>query len=176
MDADFILVQRMKNGSEEAMETFVRKYYPQILKYCMYHAPDRWSAQDLTQETFERFFAAFPRYLHKGKLANYLYVIAGNLCRDAYGRNHMQDFMPLPEEVLETEANPLIKVEERVALGRALYALPEEFRQVIILYYFQNLKLKEIAQILGIQLPLVKYRLRRAKELLAKEIGEEDGR
>lgn len=174
MDADFILVQRMKNGSEEAMETFVRKYYPQILKYCMYHAPDRWSAQDLTQETFERFFASFSRYRHKGKLANYLYVIAGNLCRDAYGRTNMQSFAP-PEELPETEENPLIKTEERIALGRALRALPEELRQVILLHYFQNLKLKEIAGILEIGLPLVKYRLRRAKELLKQEIGEEDG-
>lgn len=175
MDADFFLVQRMKNGSEEAMEAFVRKYYPQILKYCMYHAPDRWSAQDLTQETFERFFASFSRYRHKGKLANYLYVIAGNLCRDAYGRTSMQSFVPPPEDLAEAGENPLIKAEERIALGRALCSLPEELRQVILLHYFQNLKLKEIAEILEIGLPLVKYRLRRAKELLKKEIGEEEG-
>lgn len=170
MDADFFLIQKMKNGNDEAMEKFIRKYYPLILKYCTYHAPDKWSAQDLTQETFARFFASFPRYRHKGKLANYLYVIAGNLCKDTYGCKSM---LPL-QELMEAEEDPLMKVEERVEIERALRNLPEELRQVIILYYFQNLKLKEIAEILQIGLPLTKYRMKKAKELMKKFIGKED--
>ena len=79
MDADFILIHKMRNGDEAAIETFVRKYYPSILRYCRYHTWDTQQAEDLTQETFERFFRSFPTYLHTGKLANYLYVIAGNL-------------------------------------------------------------------------------------------------
>ena len=50
--------------------------------------------------------------------------------------------------------------------------LPDEMKEVIILHYFQDLKLKEVADIIGIGLPLVKYRLKRAKELLKIYIGE----
>ena len=40
VDSDFILIRRMKQGREEAMEHFVRKYYDEILKYCTYHCQD----------------------------------------------------------------------------------------------------------------------------------------
>ena len=82
MDADFRLLSQMKRGEEEAIECFVRKYYPSILQYCHYHLQEIHDAEDLTQETFARFFASLDRYKHYGKAANYLYVIAGNLCRD----------------------------------------------------------------------------------------------
>ena len=62
----------------------------------------------------------------------------------------------------------------RLDVHRALDQLPAELREVTILYFFQELKQKEIARILGVGLPLVKYRVRRAKELLAQMIGKED--
>lgn len=62
----------------------------------------------------------------------------------------------------------------------ALRKLSEEYKEVIILYYFEELKLKDIAKILNIGLPLVKYRLRQAKmqlkELLEKEDRNENRR
>ncbi len=36
MDQDFLLIGKMRHGDEEAMELFVRKYYPQVLKYCSF--------------------------------------------------------------------------------------------------------------------------------------------
>jgi len=62
----------------------------------------------------------------------------------------------------------------RLDIHRALEQLPPELREVTILYFFQELKQKEIARILGIGLPLVKYRIRRAKKLLEQLIGKED--
>lgn len=52
MDIDFLLLQRMKRGDENAFNVFVRKYYKEILNYCNYHCPDTSTAEDLTQETF----------------------------------------------------------------------------------------------------------------------------
>lgn len=169
MDADFLLIHKMKNGDEAAMEKFVQKYYPVVLKYCRYHMFSKELAEDLTQETFERFFRTFASYQHAGKLANYLYVIAGNLCRDRYKQ---KSELPL-EELPENGENPLAAVESRMYIERAIKRLPEEMREVIILHYFQNLKLKEIADITGIGLSLVKYRIRKAKELLSIYMGEE---
>lgn len=186
MDWDFFLIQKIKNGSDDAVEEFVRKYYPVILKYCRYHTSNVQNAEDLTQETFERFFASLPRYQHKGKTANYLYVIAGNLCRDTWrhpgelplewneGQSGDCANLPGDSDFPNTAANPMEAAEERLLVEQALGRLPEELREVIILYYFQNLKLKEIAKILQIGLPLVKYRMRRAKELLKIYLGEED--
>lgn len=170
MDADFFLIHKMKNGDEEAMETFVQKYYPPILNYCRYHTYIDGIAEDLTQETFERFFQSFTSYHHSGKLANYLYVIAGNLCRDSMKKKQA---LPL-EELPETGENPLEAVEGRLDVESSVAKLPEEMKEVIILHYFQNLKLKEVAEVAGIGLPLVKYRLGKAKELLKVYMGEEE--
>lgn len=169
MDEDFGLIRRMRGGDEDAVECFVRKYYPDILRYCQYHLSGNAEAEDITQETFAGFFRAFDRYRHYGKAKNYLYVIAGNLCRNFYKK---RELLPLYELPAQTE-NPADAWDVRYDMELALGRLPEELREIVIMYYYQELKLKEIAQILQIGLPLVKYRLRAAKERLRHLLGEE---
>lgn len=48
MLTDFLLIQKMKQGNEQAFDTFVRKYYNEILKYCSYHCYDTEYAQGST--------------------------------------------------------------------------------------------------------------------------------
>lgn len=170
MDADFLLLHRMKNGDEKAIEDFVRKYYPMVLRYCRLHIRDAGYAEDLTQETFARFFCTLRQYQHYGKASNYLYVIAGNLCKDYYKK---PEELPV-EEVPEQSICQMEVLTLQIDVHRALEALPSELREVTILYFFQELKQKEIARILGIGLPLVKYRIKRAKEQLEQAIGKED--
>lgn len=116
------------------------------------------------------FFKALPNYNHYGKAKNFLYRIAGNICKDYYRKN--TELLLL--DYLEPEEDQVDVIDNRIDLGRALHKLPEEFQEVIILYYFQEVKLKEIAQILDIGLPLVKYRMRKAKEQLRQVLGKED--
>ena len=170
MDSDFLFLHRMRHGDDQAIEDFVRKYYPMILRYCQLHIQDLGYAEDLTQETFARFFRTLHQYQHYGKAANYLYVIAGNLCRD----HHKRPVEILMEELPEQLVYQMETLDLRLDIHRALAQLPPELREVTILYFFQELKQKEIARILGVGLPLVKYRIRRAKELLAQMIGKED--
>lgn len=170
MDADFLLLHRIKHGDDQAIEDFVRKYYPMILRYCHLHIQDTSYAEDLTQETFVRFFRTLNQYQHYGKAANYLYVIAGNLCRDYHKK---PEVIPM-EELPEQPVNQMEALDLRMDVHRALEQLSPELREVTFLYFFQELKQKEIARILGIGLPLVKYRIRRAKEMLEQLIGKED--
>ena len=64
--------------------------------------------------------------------------------------------------------------EAKIYMEQALDELSPELREIIILFYFQECKLVEIADILQISLPLVKYRLRRAKEELKQLLGKEE--
>lgn len=173
MDVDFLLIRRMKQGDDDAFDTFVREYYDDILKYCGYHCSDAEYAEDLTQETFANFFAKLSDYRHKGKTKNYLYTIAGNLCKNYYKQ---QKPMSIDEEQLSemesASGNPEGNVTDKIMLEWALEQLPEEFRQVIGLYYFQEMKLTEIASVLGISLPLVKYRLKQARSRLQVLLGK----
>lgn len=170
MDRDFLLIHRMKNGDDAAIEAFVRKYYPVILRYCHRHIKDQSYAEDATQEVFARFFRTLKAYQHYGKALNYLYVVAANICRDFYRKPEEISVEELPEEPI-FEMEPL---DLRLDIHGALEKLPPELREVTILFFFQEVKQKEIAKILGIGLPLVKYRIKRAKELLAGYLGKEE--
>ena len=95
---DFLLILQMKQGNEKAFDKFVRKYYAEILSYCRYHCLDQAEAEDLTQETFLRFMENIAFYQHIGKAKNYLYVIAGNLCKN-YAKKWKAE--SLEQEILE---------------------------------------------------------------------------
>ena len=170
MDSDFLLIHRMRSGDDTAIETFVQKYYPVILRYCHLHLSDKSYAEDATQEVFARFFRTLNQYQHYGKAQNYLYVIAANICRDFYRNPQEESIEELPEEPV-CEMPPL---DLRLDVNMALDKLPPELKDVTILFFFQEVKQKEIAKILGIGLPLVKYRIKRAKELLAGYLGKEE--
>lgn len=64
-------------------------------------------------------------------------------------------------------------IEIRIDIERALEQLPEEIKEIVILFFFQGLKQKEIADLLNIKLSLIKYRVSKAKELLAKQLEVE---
>lgn len=170
MDTDFLLIHRMKNGDDQAIEIFVRKYYPSILRYCHLHIQDHGYAEDATQEVFARFFRTLSQYQHYGKALNYLYVIAANICRDYYRKPEEIPMDDLPEQTVD-EMEPL---DLRLDVHQALEKLPPELREVTILFFFQEIRQREIARILGIGLPLVKYRIKRAKELLSGYLGKEE--
>ncbi len=170
MDEDARLIRAMRAGDDGAIERFVRKYYPDIYRYCLRRLPSPADAEDLTQETFERFFRGFENYRHRGKAKNYLYVIAGSLCADFYRRGGGET----PPELPETAAAPEADTERRLDLDSAVKSLPGPLREVIVLHYFQDLKLRDIAQILGIGLPLVKYRVAKAKQQLKSLLQEDE--
>ena len=170
MDIDLLLIYRMKNGDDQAIDIFVRKYYPMIFRYCNLHIKDHGYAEDMTQEVFAKFFRALNQYQHYGKALNYLYVIASNVCRDYYQKTEEIPMDELPEQP-SYEMNSL---DLRFDVHTAVQRLPKELQEVTILYFFQELKQKEIAKILGIDVPLVKYRIKRSKDLLSGYLGKED--
>ena len=102
-------------------------------------------------------------------LTNYLYTIAGNTVKNYYKKKK-----DIPsEELLKSEDCSKNHVEElgvRLTIEQAVRKLPEEIRETAVLYFFQELKQREIAELLHIKLSLVKYRIGRAKELLMKEL------
>lgn len=175
MDPDFLLVQKMRMGDEKAIDAFVEKYYPRMLRYCQLHIDDAGYAEDLTQETFIRFFRTLAQYQHYGKAANYLYVIAANICRDYYRKNSARKKKEIPLEELPDSPAPQVEdPEQMMDVRQALEALPEEMREVAVLFFLQERKQKDIAKILGIGLPLVKYRIRKIREYFSTYFEKED--
>lgn len=116
------------------------------------------------------FFSKLPDYHYKGKTLNYLYTIAGNLCKDYLKKTKEM----LLEEIELVEENQTEQILNRVLIEQVLEQLPDESREVLTLYYFQELKLTEISDTLQIGLPLVKYRLQKARKQLRELLGKEE--
>ena len=172
MHSDFRLIRKMKQGDDTAFDLFIHTYYKNILIYC--HCFDQKYAEDLTQETFIRFFIKLSDYHYRGKTLNYLYTIAGNLCKD-YLKKIKETPVEETEFVREHKAvHQMEYVLNEIFIEQALKQLPDELREVITLYYFQELKLREISETLQIGLPLVKYRLKRAKQQLEEWMRKEE--
>ena len=103
--------------------------YDKIYRYCFFHTRCQELAEDLTQETFLRYYQ-HPQYQSTGKELQYLYVIARNLCIDTYRKPSAE---PLSEENM-----PVVSVQDddfitHVALRNALSELTAEERELILL-------------------------------------------
>lgn len=164
MYTDFLLIQKVKNGKAEAGEQFVKKYYSSIYQYCFLHIHNRDFAEDLTQETFVRFFESLKTYTEYGKTKNYLYRIAGNIIKNYYKKKKEV----LVDGIPETPENSMGDIEIRLDIEQAIEHLPDELKEVTIMFFFQELKQQEIADLLKIKLSLVKYRVSKAKKILSE--------
>lgn len=103
-------------------------HYEKIYKYCYFRLHNRDLAEDITQETFLRFFAS-DTYRDTEQALQYLYTIARNLCIDEYRRPKTEE---LSEEILLDEENDLvINMDLRAALQR----LSDDNRELIVLRY-----------------------------------------
>lgn len=141
--------------------------------------------RDITQEAFLKAYRALPLFKREAKFSSWLYQIALNLCRDRLRRRRRSlaevslDLLnengdlplaaggPSPVELLEAR-------EISRTVGSAVWALPEEQREVIVLKEYQGLTFQEIADVLGLPVSTVKTRLYRGLGLL-RECLEQKG-
>lgn len=94
------------------------------------------------------------------------------MCRDYHRKRKEVVTENMPEQEDVSAGDPEVRMDMQIAFER----LPAEVKETAVLYFLQERKQKDIAVMLGIGLPLVKYRIRRARDLLAAYLsGEEDG-
>ncbi len=165
-----ILLKRLRALDASAMDEMVRMYYPEILRYCKWHAPDVYLAEDAAQETFLKAIKYFGRCGFSGKLRSFLYKIAGNTCIDLY-RSKGQDYVPLEEmntEIMYAEPG-FQEAAEQIYIRELVRKLEPSTQKIVILRFGQDLKLREIADIMGMPMRTVQSKLKAAlKEIKAQ--------
>lgn len=162
---DEYLIRRAQDGDKEALEKLISRYYDLIYRYCYHHVGEKQSAEDLCQETFVSMLEHIEEYRHYDRFLNYLYVIAGNKCRDFYKKKK-----PLYCEDIPWHESGKKGDEEEILLKELVRRLPRELEEIVILRFYQELKYQDIAKILGISSSLAKYRLKKAVTQLRKEL------
>ncbi|MGL4338704.1 MAG: RNA polymerase sigma factor, partial [Turicibacter sp.] len=144
-------------------------HYDKIYRYCYFKVKDQTLAEDLTQETFLRYFSQ-TSYLNQGKQLAYLYTIAKNLCLNEYARYKV---LPLNEEV-EFIPTELIDLETGITVRQAVQTLPQDLQEIVLLRYSNELNMSEIAAITDISRFAVYRKLKTAIKQLKQLLREED--
>lgn len=165
------------------MEVLVKRHYKNIFAYVYRKVEDYHLAYDLTQEVFIKMMKSIENYKSYGKFSNWLLTIAVNQCRDYFRsrkfkqKNIEEEFKDLFKDEKGNISNLLNKKVESKQVRLALLQLPEFQRETIILRYYHNLKIKEIAVVTKSNESTVKSRLRQGIEklkVLFREENEDD--
>lgn len=161
---DSELIKRIKQGETDALDVLIEGHYDGIYRFCYYKLGDREAAYDCTQETFLHLLRYMDTYVEQKKFKAYLYRIAGNVCTDWFRKNSVQ---LAGEELLETivrEDSELKRVELSDEVLRALQVISPAQRDVVILHFLYDFKLREIAQIINVPMSTVKSRLKQGMD------------
>jgi len=146
----------------------MQEQYDKIYRYCYYKVKNSVLAEDLTQETFLRYFTQ-NFYIERGKMLAYLYTIARNLCIDSFRKVQLET---LNDDVPDTDH--FEQLELSIVLRQSLKTLPEQEQELLLLRYVNELSVGEIASIMGISRFSVYRKTNSAVTFLKKLLREED--
>lgn len=175
---DYSLIRKIKSGDTEAWEELVNKYYEQIYSFCVRRClGDRVLAADLTQDIFLKVIENIDTYKFRGKFFNYLFTITVNVCNNYYNKKKFSQ-SELDENVInsgtETIMKNLMMEESANQIQVALNTLPDIQREALILKYYYDLKVKDIAKITGTSVPTSQSRIHQGLKKLSKLLDREE--
>ncbi len=143
----------------------VDQYQTALLRMCYMYLRDRALAEDAVQETFLKAYKALDTYRGDGSEKAWLMRIAINTCRDmrrsAWFRYVDRRITP---EIIHEPSVQMEEADEELTL--AIMKLPGKLKEVVMLYYYQGMKVAEIADSLAVSASSVSGRLNRAKNKL----------
>ena len=178
--SDSELLQAMRAGDEAALAELYRRRQPGIYRFALQMCGSQELAEDITQEVF----MVLMREAHtfdpvRGSLSSFLMGVARHhvlrrLQRERFyvSMNENPDNCGLSSQALVTAVGPLDEIsraEAIEAVRRAVLALPERYREVVVLCDLQEMSYGETAEILGCAIGTVRSRLHRARGLLIEK-------
>ena len=147
------------------LERLVAQYQGAVLRTCYLYLCDRSQAEDAVQETFLKVYRNLDSFRGESSEKTWILKIAMRTCYDMNHSGWSRFFnRRVTPEMLPEASVPFTERDD--ALTQAVMRLPEKLRRVIILYYYQGLGVREIAETLGITQPSVSSRMKRGREKL----------
>ncbi|MDR7237535.1 sigma-70 family RNA polymerase sigma factor [Neobacillus drentensis] len=163
---------------EVIIDEMMNRYGQEVLRLVFSYVNNRTIAEDLTQDIFVKCYKGLHTYSGKSKLRTWLWRIAINHCKDFLKSWYTKNVVITEDEPLNNTTKKdmveqtVIQRQEDDQLISAIMMLPIKYREVIYLYYYEELPIKEIAVLTEVGDSTVKTRLRRAKELLKERLEE----
>ena len=152
-----------------AWENLFRKYYNEALLYVFSFCHNRALAEDLVQEAYMRAIRSIDE--EKDGFKFWLFKVCRNLYFDTLRKNKKVEAITSDMPSNESLVDDVIQKDEYRALYKAISLLKDDFREIVRLYYFDSMSVKEIASIVDESVDNVKIKLYRAR-LKLKDILE----
>lgn len=178
MIQDWMIINKIKMGDLDAWDILVHKYYDSVYFYCVRRCyGDCDIASDLTQDIFLKLVESLPRYRFIGKFQNYLYTMAVNTCNNYLKKRHIEQIELTDNFTTDLDTSLIDEIlhdERKETVQKALDLLPEIQREVVILRYYHDLKVKDIATITGVGVSTVQSRIYQGLRKLEKVLEREE--
>lgn len=175
MIEDTTLVRRTLSGDQEAFSALVEKYKDPVFNVAYRMLGNPTEAEDVAQEAFVRAYTQLHTYKDSHRFSTWLLSIASHLSIDQLRRRRFLalplENVPFLEWIADVGPGPeqsALRRETADDMQRILDTLPVKYRAVLLLRYWHDFSYEEIAQTLELTPALVKARLHRARELVAR--------
>lgn len=173
------IISRVLSGDTNAFEALVIENQRQVYTLALKMTGNEEDAYDISQDAFVKAYRSLPKFRGDSKFSVWLYRLTSNLCLDflrsrkrraavstSYTNDEDEDReLEIPDERFSPET-VLEKNELRLSVNAAMEALPEDYRQILILREINGLSYDEIAEVLSLELGTVKSRIFRARKKL----------
>lgn len=173
--SDAEIVELVVSGDQDVFAVLVERYKDAVQNLAYRMLGNTTEAEDVTQETFVRAFTQLGTYKPVHKFSTWLLSIASHLAIDQLRRRRFLalplDDVPFLEWLPDVGVGPeqsALQGEQQDEIQQYLQMLPGKYRAVIVLRYWYDFSYEEISQALKLTPALVKARLHRARELLAR--------
>ena len=153
----------MRNTSEwpaDDIEILISQYGDMLYRLCLIMLKNESDAEDAIQETYIKYFQKAPSFESKEHQKAWLIRVATNKCRDTLR------FRIRHPQINDEDIGKVISDSSDSGILEALTMVPEKFRLVLTLYYIEEYRIEDIANIIGRSSSAVKMRLQKGRKLL----------
>ena len=168
---ELLLISRARGGDRDAFGELVEQYRDNVYRLAYRMCGNAYDADEAAQEAFVAAWRALPNFRGDAKFSTWLYRLTTNAAIDVMRREKrhqtvgdgemvdLADDADSPQETVE-------RTEQQETVQKALATLSEEYREVLLLRYMEELDYAEIAEVLQLPSGTVKSRINRAKAAL----------
>lgn len=168
---ELLLISRARGGDREAFGELVEQYRDNVYRLAYRMCGNAYDADEAAQEAFVAAWRALPNFRGDAKFSTWLYRLTTNAAIDVIRREKRHqtvgdgEMMELADDA-DSPQETVERTEQQEAVQKALSTLSEEYREVLLLRYMEELDYAEIAEVLQLPSGTVKSRINRAKAAL----------
>ena len=149
------------------MHIDIDEQYDKVYRYCYFRVKNQHLAEDITQETFLRFFES-SSYKDAGRPLAYLYTVARNLCIDEFRKVHTEE---LKEEIVQNGFEDAVVEKEN--LQQAMATLSKEEQELILLRYVNEVSFADLSKMYGKSRFALYRELSKIRKKLERRLSDE---